>query len=107
MINGKKSLFYTVLMAGALMSCGGPKQAPNEEVAKSGNPVFEGWYADPEGIIYGDTYWIYPTTSDLYEKQTSCQCCTPSPQNSMKRSSRIASLKASPLAVISWELSPL
>ena len=34
MINGKKSLFYTVLMAGALMSCGGPKQAPNEEVAK-------------------------------------------------------------------------
>ena len=23
MINGKKSLFYTVLMAGALMSCGG------------------------------------------------------------------------------------
>ena len=37
MINGKKSLFYTVLMAGALMSCGGPKQAPNEEVAKSGN----------------------------------------------------------------------
>ena len=58
MINGKKSLFYTVLMAGALMSCGGPKQAPSEEVAKSGNPVFEGWYADPEGIIYGDTYWI-------------------------------------------------
>ena len=32
MINGKKSLFYTVLMAGALMSCGGPKQAPSEEV---------------------------------------------------------------------------
>lgn len=74
MINGKKSLFYTVLMAGALMSCGGPKQAPNEDVAKSGNPVFEGWYADPEGIIYGDTYWIYPTTSDLYEKQTFFDC---------------------------------
>ena len=54
MINGKKSLFYTVLMAGALMSCGGPKQAPNEEVAKSGNPVFEGWYADP-GIPIGFT----------------------------------------------------
>ena len=74
MINGKKSLFYTVLMAGALMSCGGPKQAPSEEVAKSGNPVFEGWYADPEGIIYGDTYWIYPTTRDLYEKQTFFDC---------------------------------
>ncbi|MDD3812654.1 MAG: hypothetical protein PHV14_10260, partial [Bacteroidales bacterium] len=30
----------------------------------SGNPVFEGWYADPEGIIYGDTFWIFPTWSD-------------------------------------------
>jgi hypothetical protein len=39
------------------------------EVEKSGNPVFEGWYADPEGIIYDDTYWIYPTWSDLFEKQ--------------------------------------
>ena len=42
--------------------------------ATSGNPVFQGWYADPEGIIYGDTYWIYPTTSDLYEKQTFFDC---------------------------------
>lgn len=33
---------------------------------KSGNPVFPGWYADPEGIVYGDTYWIYPTLSLLY-----------------------------------------
>src|SRR5512133_1487645 len=30
----------------------------------SGNPLFPGWYADPEGIIFGDTYWIYPTFSD-------------------------------------------
>ena len=36
----------------------------------SGNPVFEGWYADPEAIVYGRTCWIYPTTSDLYELQT-------------------------------------
>ena len=53
MINGKKSLFYTVLMAGALMSCGGPKQAPSEEVAKSGNPVFEGWYAVRRELFTG------------------------------------------------------
>jgi hypothetical protein len=32
----------------------------------SGNPVFPGWYADPEGIIFGDQYWIYPTFSDDY-----------------------------------------
>ncbi|MBO0933284.1 glycoside hydrolase family 43 protein [Fibrella aquatilis] len=36
----------------------------------SGNPIFPGWYADPEAIIFGKTYWIYPTYSDKYEKQT-------------------------------------
>lgn len=74
MMNSKKSLLYAVMMAGALMSCGQPKQAPQEEIAKSGNPVFEGWYADPEGIIYGDTYWIYPTWSDKYENQIFFDC---------------------------------
>ncbi len=33
------------------------------------NPVFPGWYADPEGIVFGKTYWIYPTFSAPYEKQ--------------------------------------
>lgn len=33
---------------------------------KAGNPVFEGWYADPEGIVFGDEYWIYPTMSGVY-----------------------------------------
>lgn len=32
----------------------------------SGNPVFPGWYADPEAIIFDSTYWIYPTFSDDY-----------------------------------------
>jgi len=40
-----------------------------QKVQKSGNPVFEGWYADPEGIVFGDEFWIYPTYSDDYEKQ--------------------------------------
>lgn len=35
----------------------------------SGNPVFPGWYADPEGIIFDQQYWIYPTFSAPYEKQ--------------------------------------
>ena len=35
----------------------------------SGNPVFNGWYADPEAAVFGKTYWIYPTYSDAYEKQ--------------------------------------
>ena len=32
----------------------------------SGNPIFPGWYADPEGIVFDDEYWIYPTLSMLY-----------------------------------------
>jgi hypothetical protein len=44
-------------------------QMPHAEFKKqgmSGNPVIEGWYADPEAIIYGSQYWIYPTYSDDY-----------------------------------------
>jgi len=34
------------------------------------NPVFKGWYADPEAIIYNNEYWIFPTYSAPYEQQT-------------------------------------
>ncbi|NEU67573.1 family 43 glycosylhydrolase [Spirosoma agri] len=41
-----------------------------QDAAKtSGNPVFPGWYADPEGVIFKNQYWIYPTYSAPYEKQ--------------------------------------
>lgn len=33
------------------------------------NPVFPGNYADPEAIIYNNTYWIYPTYSAPYDEQ--------------------------------------
>ena len=35
----------------------------------SGNPILPGWYADPEAAVFGDTYWIYPTTSKPYAEQ--------------------------------------
>ena len=37
---------------------------------RSGNPLFEGWYADPEGVVFGDEYWIFPTWSAPYDEQT-------------------------------------
>lgn len=43
-------------------------------MAQGANPVFDGWYADPEAIIYDDTYWIYPTRSIPYEYQTYLDC---------------------------------
>ena len=43
------------------------KQAKN--LTYSGNPIFEGWYADPEGIVLKDEYWVFPTYSAKYEHQ--------------------------------------
>lgn len=34
------------------------------------NPVFPGWYADPELHLFQGRYYIYPTYSALYEEQT-------------------------------------
>jgi len=36
----------------------------------SGNPVFPGWYADPEVTLFNHRYWIYPTYSAPYNDQT-------------------------------------
>lgn len=66
-------LFVTsglLLFSGSLFS----QNIKPKKKTTSQNPVFEGWYADPEGIIYGDTYWIFPTWSDVYEKQTFFDC---------------------------------
>ncbi len=41
----------------------------NKNAATSGNPVFPGWYADPEAAVFGNQYWIYPTYSAKYEEQ--------------------------------------
>lgn len=45
-------------------------QEPAAVSRKSGNPVFPGWYADPEGVVFDDTYWIYPTWSAPFAEQT-------------------------------------
>ena len=36
----------------------------------SNNPIFGGWYADPEAHVYDGRYYVYPTYSAPYEKQT-------------------------------------
>jgi len=44
------------------------RQQSNKNLT-SGNPVFQGWYADPEGAIFNKQYWIYPTYSAAYNEQ--------------------------------------
>lgn len=35
----------------------------------AGNPIVEGWYADPEGVILNKEFWIFPTFSAKYKDQ--------------------------------------
>ena len=41
----------------------------DEKSRYSGNPLFPGWYADPEGIIFENKYWIFPTYSAPFDDQ--------------------------------------
>ena len=36
----------------------------------SANPLFEGWYADPQIRRFSDRYWIFPTYSHDFKEQT-------------------------------------
>ncbi len=66
-------LYFASLMLMLAVAACGVKNSSDEAVT-SGNPIFEGWYADPEGIIYGDTYWIYPTWSKPFHEQVFFDC---------------------------------
>jgi beta-xylosidase len=37
---------------------------------RSGNPIIDGWYADPEAHVFDNRYWIFPTYSAPYDQQT-------------------------------------
>jgi beta-xylosidase len=45
------------------------QQVKTSQTETSGNPIFKGWYADPEAKIFGKTYWVYPTYSAKYNEQ--------------------------------------
>ena len=65
--------FSLHLLALLTLGLGGANAAGAEAAAgqgRSGNPVFPGWYADPEGVLFGKEYWIYPTFSAPYDQQT-------------------------------------
>lgn len=64
------------------------------EPSTSGNPVFDGWYADPEGIIFGDTYWIYPTYSAPYNEQLFFDCFSSPDLVSWTKHERVLDSKA-------------
>ena len=64
-------LLLSTMLAGTVSArAAATDHAAGPPAATSGNPVFPGWYADPEAAIFGSRYWIYPTTSQAYDRQT-------------------------------------
>ena len=43
---------------------------PDQSTAEAGNPFVAGWYADPDVEVYGDRFWVFPTSSRPYAEQT-------------------------------------
>lgn len=58
------------LLVGSLvviLACAPVARTP---VPQSGNPILPGWYADPEARVFDGRYWIFPTYSAPYDRQT-------------------------------------
>ncbi|MFC4672138.1 glycoside hydrolase family 43 protein [Dysgonomonas termitidis] len=65
----KNNSLLIILSILAMQAWSQNKQSVQSVKKTSGNPIFEGWYADPEGIIFDDKYWVYPTYSAPYDEQ--------------------------------------
>jgi beta-xylosidase len=63
--NFSLAFLFTMLLSG----CSHKMHQQSSGKHISHNPVFEGWYADPEGAIFNKQYWIYPTYSAPYNQQ--------------------------------------
>jgi beta-xylosidase len=59
----------SLVLAAVLAGCTASTPTPGPPLPRAGNPVFAGWYADPEVAVFGDRYWIYPTYSAPYDRQ--------------------------------------
>jgi len=59
-----KKIAYIIFALLSVYSYSGIAQS--HKMVTSGNPIFPGWYADPEARIFDNTYWVYPTYSDDY-----------------------------------------
>ena len=59
-----KHLFFCLILLSLY-----PDLSAQQVPGRSGNPLFKGWYADPEATIINQEYWIFPTYSDKYKNQ--------------------------------------
>ena len=57
-----------ILIVWTIFSCNSLEKKSKSDKT-SINPIVKGWYADPEAMVFGDQYWIFPTFSARYEDQ--------------------------------------
>lgn len=79
-----------LVMWTSLMAC---RQNGKDKIQMSGNPVFDGWYADPEGVVFDNRYWIFPTYSAPFEQQLFLDAFSSSDLVSWKKHSKILSVE--------------
>lgn len=65
----RKSFFVLLALSAFAHAQGQDSALYYKSKGYSGNPVFPGWYADPEAVVWGNEYWIFPTYSAPYKKQ--------------------------------------
>jgi len=65
----KKQRHLQTLLLAVLCSMGFLKSLAQSTTHTSGNPIFPGWYADPEARIFNKQYWVFPTYSAKYNEQ--------------------------------------
>lgn len=64
------ALLTAVVVGTSVTTVSAAAAVPDFDTSPAGNPIFDGWYADPDVAVYGDTYWVFPTTSKTYDEQT-------------------------------------
>lgn len=86
-MNGTSLLFFLALIVS--ISAGAQKKEKT-----TGNPVFPGWYADPEAVILDSKCWVYPTFSAPYEQQVFLDAFSSSDLKTWKKHARILDTSA-------------
>jgi len=86
----KHTVSILILLISLISGC-------THQIRYSGNPVFPGWYADPEGTIYNKRFWIFPTYSASYRDQVFLDAFSSKDLTNWKKHERIIDTGA-----VSW-----
>ena len=89
-----KSFVLISFLSAIFFSCAHKLNPATPAASASGNPVFPGWYADPEAAVFNGKYWIYPTYSAPYNEQVLMDAFSSSDLVHWTKSSRIIDTSA-------------